>query len=70
LIILREIGLSRGEPWDRFLPVVEHVRKSGDEDFMLNKLIEITGVGRFTIRELPEPRKRVRKSKYALASGG
>jgi hypothetical protein len=31
------------------------VKKSGDEDFLLNKLIEITGVRQFTIREIPEP---------------
>jgi len=35
--------------------MVEHVKKSGDKDFLLNKLIEVTGVGRFTIRELPGP---------------
>jgi hypothetical protein len=39
------------------MPVVEHFRKSRDEDFMLNKLIEITGVGRFTVREIPEASK-------------
>ena len=55
LIVLRESGLSRQEQWERLIPVVEHVKKSGDEDFLLNKLIEITGVRQFTIREIPEP---------------
>lgn len=55
LIVLRESGLSRQEQWERLRPVIDHVRKSGDEDFLLNKLIEITGVGQFKIREIPEP---------------
>jgi predicted nuclease of predicted toxin-antitoxin system len=55
LIVLRESGLSRLEQWERLLPVVEHVKKSGDEDFLLNKLVEITGLRQFTIREIPEP---------------
>ena len=55
LIVLRESGLSRQEQWEWLRPVVEHVRKSGDEDFLLNKLIEITGVGQFKIREIAEP---------------
>jgi hypothetical protein len=36
-------------------PVVEFVKKSADDDFLLNKLIEITGVGKFKIRVIPEP---------------
>ena len=55
LIVLRESGLSRQEQWKRLILVVEYVKKSGDEDFLLNKLIEITGVGQFRIREIPEP---------------
>jgi predicted nuclease of predicted toxin-antitoxin system len=55
LIVLRESGLSRQEQWKWLRPVVEHVKKSGDEDFLLNKLIETSGVGRFRIREIPEP---------------
>lgn len=55
LIVLREGGLSRQEQWERLRPVVEHVKNSGDEDFLLNKLIEITGVRQFTVREIPEP---------------
>ena len=55
LIVLRESGLSRQEQWERLVPVIEHVKKSGDEDFLLNKFIEITGVGQFRITEIPEP---------------
>jgi predicted nuclease of predicted toxin-antitoxin system len=55
LIVLRESGLSRQEQWERLILVVEYVKKAGDEDFLLNKLIEITGVRQFTIREIPEP---------------
>jgi len=55
LIVLRESGLSRQEQWERLVPVIEHVKKSRDEDFLLNKLIEITGVGQFRITEIPEP---------------
>jgi hypothetical protein len=28
---------------------------SGDKDFLLNKLIEISGAGRFETREIPPP---------------
>jgi predicted nuclease of predicted toxin-antitoxin system len=54
LIVLRESGLSRQEQWERLFPVVGHVKNSGDDDFLLNKLIEITGVRQFTIREISE----------------
>ena len=55
LIVLRESGLSRQEQWERLISVVEPVKNSGDEDFLLNKLIQITGARQFTIREIPEP---------------
>lgn len=55
LIVSPESGLSRQEQWEQLRRVVEHVKKSGDEDFLPNKLIEITGVGHFKIRETPEP---------------
>jgi hypothetical protein len=54
-LLLRESGLSRQEQWEWLRPVVEYAKKSGDEDFLLNKLIEIMRVGQFRIRELPEP---------------
>ena len=52
---MRESGLSRDEQWDRIRPVIESAKNSGDEDFLLNKLIEITGAGEFEVRELPPP---------------
>ncbi len=54
LIVLREGGLSGQEQWEWLRPVVEHVKKSGDEDFMVNKLIEVTGIRQFKVREIPE----------------
>lgn len=56
LIVLRESGLSRDEQWDRILPVIQLVQASGDRDFLLNKMIEIIGVGEFYVREMPPPR--------------
>jgi hypothetical protein len=55
LIVLRESGLSRQEQWEWLRPVVQQVKKSGDEDFLSNKLIEISGVGRFEVRDMLEP---------------
>jgi len=55
LIFLRESGLSRTEQRDRLKPAVEHVQDAGDPDFLLNKLIEITGVGQFEVRRIPKP---------------
>jgi len=52
LIVLRESGLSRTEQWDRLKPAIEHVQESGDPDFLLNKLIEITRVGQFEVRKI------------------
>src|SRR5262249_4958001 len=43
LVVLRESGLTREEQWRRILLVVEHIKASGDPDFMLNKLLEIFG---------------------------
>ncbi len=55
LIVLRESGLSRNEQWDRIKPVIENVRRSGDQDFLLNKLVEIIGIGQFEVRDIPQP---------------
>jgi predicted nuclease of predicted toxin-antitoxin system len=55
LIVLRRSGLSREEQWEWLKPILEFVKKSSDEDFLLNKLIEINGVGEFKIRVIPEP---------------
>ena len=53
LIVLRESGLSRLEQWKRIKPVVDYVQHSDDPDFLLNKLIEITGPNQFHVREIP-----------------
>jgi hypothetical protein len=47
--------VSRQEQWEWLRPVVQQMKKSGYEDFLLNKLIEISGVGRFEVRDMPEP---------------
>jgi len=54
LIVLRESGLSRHEQWE-WLRLSSTVKTSSDEEFLLNKSIEITAVGQFKIREIPEP---------------
>jgi len=53
LIVLRESGLSRQEQWERIHPVLDYVQSSEDQDFLLNKLVEVTGVGEFRVREIP-----------------
>jgi predicted nuclease of predicted toxin-antitoxin system len=54
LIVLREGGLTREEQWHRLAPVIEHVKDFSDDDFMLNKLIEISGPGKWEVREIPK----------------
>jgi predicted nuclease of predicted toxin-antitoxin system len=54
LIVLRESGLTRDEQWDRIKSVIEHVRESEDSDYLVNKLIEVSGVRRLEIREIPK----------------
>jgi len=53
LIVLREGGLTREEQWARIQPVVHHVLQTGDRDYMVNRLIEVTGVGMFNVRDIP-----------------
>lgn len=55
LIVLRQSGLSREEQWAALLPVIEHIKASGDDDLLVNKLVEITALGRWEIREIPKP---------------
>ena len=52
LIVLRESGLTREEQWLRLKPVVEQANRANDEDFFLNKLIEIAGVEKFHARTI------------------
>jgi hypothetical protein len=53
LIVLRESGLSRREQWERIKPVIDYVQNSGDQDFLLSKLVEVTGVNKFRTRGIP-----------------
>jgi predicted nuclease of predicted toxin-antitoxin system len=39
LIVVRESGLTREEQWAHMLPLIEHIKKSGDADFLVNKLV-------------------------------
>jgi predicted nuclease of predicted toxin-antitoxin system len=55
LIVMREAGLSRTEQWNRLEPVVQHVLATADANFMVNRVIEIWGVGEFDVREIPAP---------------
>jgi predicted nuclease of predicted toxin-antitoxin system len=54
LIVFREGGLTRDEQWDRIRPVIEHVLESSDDSFLVNKLVEISGVDEWEIREIPK----------------
>ena len=55
LIVLRESGLTRDEQWDRIQPIIDHILESSDDDFLLNKLVEISAAGEWEIREIPKP---------------
>ena len=55
LIIFRESGLTRDEQWDRIRPVIDQVLESGDDNCLVNKLIEISGAGEWETREIPKP---------------
>jgi predicted nuclease of predicted toxin-antitoxin system len=52
LIILRESGLSREEQWERLEPVIRFVAAAGNQDFLLNKIIEVAAPGEFLVREI------------------
>jgi hypothetical protein len=54
-IVLREGGLTRDEQWDRIQPVIEHILESSDDNFLVNKLLEISGVDEWEIREILKP---------------
>jgi predicted nuclease of predicted toxin-antitoxin system len=51
LIVLRSQGLSREEQWAWVEPVIDAVLDSGED--LVNKIVEVTGRGRFKMRELP-----------------
>lgn len=52
LIVIRESNLSRSEQWERLEPVIQHVLQAGNQDYLVNKLIEVTGPGKFTERDV------------------
>jgi len=35
--------------------VIDHILESSDDDFLLNKLVEISAAGEWEIREIPKP---------------
>ncbi len=53
LIVLRVGGLTREEQWKWLEPVVDSLLASGES--LINKVVEVTGVGRFKVRDLPPP---------------
>ena len=54
LIVLRESGLSRQEQWERIELALRHLLEQDDRNFMLNKVVEIEGATRLSVREIPE----------------
>jgi predicted nuclease of predicted toxin-antitoxin system len=55
LIVLRESGLTRDEQWERIRPVIDHILESSDDNFLVNRLVEISDVDDWEIREIPKP---------------
>jgi len=51
LIVLRAQGLDRDEQWEWIAPVLGVLEKS--EEDLVNKVVEVVGPGKFTIRKLP-----------------
>jgi predicted nuclease of predicted toxin-antitoxin system len=52
LIVLRQSGLTREEQWAALLPVIEHMKASGDKNFLLNKLVEIISPGKWETSDI------------------
>lgn len=51
LIVLRARGLTRDQQWEWVEPVIDAVLDSGED--LVNKIVEVTGRGRFKMRGLP-----------------
>ncbi len=51
LVVLRSQGLSRAEQWAWIKPVFEAVIGSGED--LLNRVVEVTSTGKFTVRAIP-----------------
>jgi predicted nuclease of predicted toxin-antitoxin system len=52
LILLRESGLTREEQWERIMPVVAFVVTREDDDYMVNRVLEILAPGGFRILDI------------------
>jgi predicted nuclease of predicted toxin-antitoxin system len=55
LILLRESGLSREQQWSRLEPAVRFVQSQADPDYLVNKVIDIFGPGKFHSVAIPKP---------------
>jgi len=53
LIVLRAQGLTADQQWRWLEPVIDHVMAESID--LLNHVVEISGVGQFTIRPIPSP---------------
>ncbi len=53
LIVLRVGGLARAAQWAWLEPVVDWLLDSGES--LVNKVVEVHGIGDFTVRDLPPP---------------
>jgi predicted nuclease of predicted toxin-antitoxin system len=51
LIVLRESGLTRDEQWARLAPIIDHLVATNEP--LVNRVIEVWGIGRFDLRDLP-----------------
>jgi predicted nuclease of predicted toxin-antitoxin system len=54
LILLRESGLSREQQWARLEPVIRFVQSRTEPDYLVNRVIDILGPGRFLSLVIPE----------------
>jgi predicted nuclease of predicted toxin-antitoxin system len=54
LILQRESGLSREQQWTRLEPAVRFVLSQADPDYLVNRVIDIMGPGRFLSFVIPE----------------
>jgi predicted nuclease of predicted toxin-antitoxin system len=56
LIILREAVLSREEQWEPLVAAIDYIqRQPHPANYMVNRVIELLGVGQLLDREIPPP---------------
>ncbi len=53
LIVLRTAGLNRDEQWGWIEPVVDRLERKRES--LVNRVVEVIGKGRFSMRDLPTP---------------